>query len=134
MKNYKVMVVGNPSSLKNSLIRSIVSGKELRDLTSACGTDLSVYTVNQTNFNIWNCIGKTKFGRLGATHYADAKFAIIVEGGEETPTPLDYKTSIIELNDSIPIHTISGSFEEMKEKIFFIFNFYSGTCSTLLDD
>ena len=127
MKNYKVVVVGNPSSLKNSLIRSIVSEKKFQGPTSVGNTDFSTYTVNQTNFDIFNCVGKLDAVR-------DAKLAIIVEGGEDTPTPSDYKTSITKLTDDIPIHIVSGSFEGMKEQIVFIFGFYSGTFSTLLDN
>jgi len=82
MKSFKIVVVGDTSVGKSSLIHRFINRNELSTPNSTIGASFSSVIVNINNenirLNIWDTAGQERYRSLVTMYYRDADYCFIV--------------------------------------------------------
>ena len=78
----KVVVVGNASVGKSSMVQRLVQGSFVTNPSPTCGADFYLYSFNiddeEINFQIWDTAGQERFKSISKSYFRFAVGAILV--------------------------------------------------------
>jgi small GTP-binding protein len=80
--SYKVVVVGDSSVGKSSIVQRLIQGTFTEDGTSTCGADFYTYCIpvnsEQVKLQIWDTAGQERFRSISKSYFRNAVGAVLV--------------------------------------------------------
>jgi Ras-related protein Rab-21 len=78
MPNIKVIIIGDPRVGKTSLLNRLVEDRFDEESISTTGVDMSVVTINNRKYTLWDTAGQEEYSHITSNFYRNADVVLLL--------------------------------------------------------